>query len=163
MVLSEADTLALYRESIDPRVAVEDVVRSFEGQARAAGVDLRGEVDDGLPEVDADPVRVREVLVNLVGNAIRHTPDGGSVTVRATLADSWLELRVADTGPGIDAELLPHVFDRFVKTPGSGGSGLGLAITRSLAEAHGGSVEVEATGSAGTTFRVRLPVGATAG
>jgi two-component system sensor histidine kinase BaeS len=161
MVLSEAGTLALYRESVDPRVAVEDVVRSFEGQARAAGVDLRGEVDDGLPEVDADPVRVREILVNLVGNAIRHTPDGGSVTVRVSIADPWLELRVVDTGPGIDAELLPHVFDRFVKTPGSGGSGLGLAIARSLAEAHGGSVEVEATGSASTTFRVRLPVGAT--
>jgi signal transduction histidine kinase len=82
------------------------------------------------------------------------------VTVSATLADPWLELRVMDTGPGIDPALLPHAFDRFVKTPGSVGSGLGLAIARSLSEAHGGSVEVEATGSAGTTFRVRLPVAA---
>jgi signal transduction histidine kinase len=116
-----------------------------------------------LPSIDVDPVRIREVLTNLVANAIRHTPPDGSVTVSATVADPWLEFRVVDTGPGIDPELLPHVFDRFVKTPGSGGSGLGLAIARSLAEAHGGSVEVEATGSAGTTFRVRVPVTATAG
>jgi signal transduction histidine kinase len=67
-------------------------------------------------------------------------------------------LRVADTGPGIDPTLLPHVFDRFVKGEGSGGSGLGLAIARHLVTAHGGTIEVEATGSAGTTFLLTLPV-----
>jgi signal transduction histidine kinase len=164
MVLTEAGSLPLHRESVDPAVVIVDVVRSFGETARAAGVSLRTartEVSgQGLPMIEVDPVRIREVLSNLVANAIRHTPPGGSVTVSATLADPWLELRVVDTGPGIDPALLPHVFDRFVKTPGSVGSGLGLAIARSLAEAHGGSVEVEATGSAGTTFRVRLPVAA---
>jgi signal transduction histidine kinase len=164
MVLTEAGSLPLHRESVDPAVVIVDVVRSFGETARAAGVSLRTartEVSgQGLPMIEVDPVRIREVLSNLVANAIRHTPPGGSVTVSATLADPWLELRVVDTGPGIDPALLPHVFDRFVKTPGSVGSGLGLAIARSLAEAHGGSVEVEATGSAGTTFRVRLPIAA---
>jgi two-component system sensor histidine kinase BaeS len=164
MVLTEAGSLPLHREAVDPAVVIVDVVRSFAATARAAGVSLRTartEVSgQGLPMIEVDPVRIREVLSNLVANAIRHTPPGGSVTVSATLADPWLELRVVDTGPGIDPALLPYVFDRFVKTPGSVGSGLGLAIARSLAEAHGGSVEVEATGSAGTTFRVRLPVAA---
>jgi signal transduction histidine kinase len=164
MVLTEAGSLPLHRESVDPAVVIVDVVRSFGETAREAGVSLRTartEVSgEGLPMIEVDPVRIREVLSNLVANAIRHTPPGGSVTVSATLADPCLELRVVDTGPGIDPALLPHVFDRFVKTPGSVGSGLGLAIARSLAEAHGGSVEVEATGSAGTTFRVRLPVAA---
>jgi signal transduction histidine kinase len=161
MVLTEAGSLPLHRESVDPAVVIVDVVRSFGETARAAGVSLRAEASaEGLPMIEVDPVRIREVLSNLVANAIRHTPPGGSVTVSATLADPWLELRVVDTGPGIDPALLPHVFDRFVKTPGSVGSGLGLAIARSLAEAHGGSVEVEATGSAGTAFRVRLPVAA---
>ena len=71
--------------------------------------------------------------------------------------DPWLEIRVADTGPGIDPEVLPRVFERFVTGAGSGGSGLGLAIARSLLEAHGGTLEVETTGRAGTTFLARLP------
>ncbi|MGK2849806.1 MAG: sensor histidine kinase [Candidatus Limnocylindrales bacterium] len=103
-------------------------------------------------------MRIREVLANLIANALRHTPAGGYVTVSSVVADPWLEIRIVDTGPGIDPAVLPLVFERFVKTPGSGGSGLGLAIARSLMVAHGGTLEVEATGSAGTTFRARLPL-----
>ena len=158
MVLSEAGTLPLHREPVDPDVLVDEVVRSFSAAAATAGVTVRAEVPDDLPILDVDPVRVREVLANLVANAIRHTPAGGSVTVSAVVADPWLELRVADTGPGIDPAVLPHVFDRFVKTAGSGGSGLGLAIARSLMEAHGGTLDVASTGSGGTTFRARLPL-----
>jgi two-component system sensor histidine kinase BaeS len=158
MVLSEAGTLPLHREPVDPDVLVDEVVRSFSGAAATAGVTVRAEVPDDLPILDVDPVRVREVLANLVANAIRHTPAGGSVTVSAVVADPWLELRVVDTGPGIDPAVLPHVFDRFVKTAGSGGSGLGLAIARSLMEAHGGTLDVASTGSGGTTFRARLPL-----
>lgn len=158
MTLSEAGTLALHREPVDPDVLIAEVVRSFQGAAATAGVTVRADVPDDLPILEVDPVRIREVLANLIANALRHTPAGGSVTVSSVVADPWLDIRIADTGPGIDPAVLPHVFERFVKTAGSGGSGLGLAIARSLMAAHGGTLEVEATGSAGTTFRARLPL-----
>ncbi len=103
-------------------------------------------------------MRVREILANLVANAIRHTPAGGTVVVRGHVTGSRLVIEVADTGSGIDADVLPHVFDRFAKGSGSTGSGLGLAIARNLATAHGGTLEVAVTGSAGTTFRLELPL-----
>ena len=158
VALSEAGTLTLHREPTDPDVLVDEVVRSFEAAAGTAGVTVTAEVPDDLPILDVDPVRLREVLANLVANAIRHTPAGGSVVIRGSVTGDRLVLRVADTGPGIDPAVLPHVFDRFVKGAGSGGSGLGLAIARYLVAAHGGTLEVEATGSAGTTFRASLPL-----
>jgi signal transduction histidine kinase len=119
---------------------------------------VTADIPSDLPIIDVDPVRLREVLANLVGNAVRHTPAGGAVVVRSRVVDSRLEIRVIDSGPGIDPDVLPHVFDRFVKGAGSPGSGLGLAIARYLVAAHDGTLEVEATGSAGTTFLVTLPV-----
>jgi signal transduction histidine kinase len=158
VALSEAGTLTLHREPTDPDVLIDEVVRSFQAAAGTAGVTVTAEVPNDLPILDVDPVRLREVLANLVGNAIRHTPSGGTVVIRGEVAGDRLVLWVADTGPGIDATVLPHVFDRFVKGAGSGGSGLGLAIARHLVTAHGGTLEVEATGSTGTTFRASLPL-----
>ena len=158
MSLSEAGTLALHPEPTDMDVLLENVVRSAAGAAGTAGVTVRTDVPGDLPVLEVDPVRIQEAIGNLVANAIRHTPPGGTVTVRGSIADPSLEIRVVDTGFGIDPDVLPHVFERFVKSAGSGGSGLGLAIARSLVEAHGGTLEVEATGSAGTTFRARLPL-----
>ena len=107
-----------------------------------------------------DPVRVREILGNLVANAVRHTPAGGSVTVEVGTDGGEALLVVRDTGEGIAAADLPRVFDRFHRRADSGGSGLGLAIVRDLAAAHGGSVAVESDGvpGRGSTFRVRLPL-----
>jgi two-component system sensor histidine kinase BaeS len=158
VALSEAGTLQLHREPTDPDVLIDEVVRSFAGSAGTAGVSVTADIPSDLPIVDVDPVRIKEVLANLVANGVRHTPSGGTVVVRGEVMGDRLGLRVADTGPGIDAELLPHVFDRFVKGAGSSGSGLGLAIARHLAVAHGGDLEAESTGSGGTTFRVRLPL-----
>jgi signal transduction histidine kinase len=157
VALSEAGTLRLHREPTDPDVLIDEVVRSFQAAAATAGVTVTADVSADLPIVDVDPVRIREVLSNLVANAVRHTPSGGAVTVRAEATADSLAFRIADTGPGIDPALLPHVFDRFVTGAGSAGSGLGLAIARHLVAAHGGAIEVEATGSGGTTFRVDLP------
>jgi two-component system sensor histidine kinase BaeS len=157
VALSEAGTLQLHREPTDPDVLIDEVVRSFQGTAGSAGVTVTADVPADLPIVDVDPVRLREVLANLVANGVWHTPAGGTVSVRGEATDKWLVIRVADTGSGIDPALLPHVFDRFVKGADSGGSGLGLAIARHLVTAHGGTLEVEATGNAGTTFRVTLP------
>lgn len=158
VALSEAGTLALHPEPIDPDVLIDEVVRSFATPAAAAGLTVTAEVPDDLPIIDVDPVRLREILSNLVSNAIRHTPAQGTIVVRGHATGSHLVIEVADTGPGIDPRILPHVFDRFAKGDGSTGSGLGLAIARNLATAHGGTLVVADTGSAGTTFRLELPL-----
>jgi signal transduction histidine kinase len=159
LALSEAGTLALHPEPTDPEVLLSEVVRSFEPAAATAGVELTTGVDGDLPILDIDPVRIREVLANLVANALRHTPPGGRVTVTGAVEDGrWVRLEVRDTGSGIDPALLPHVFDRFVKGDASRGSGLGLAIARQLIVAHGGAIEADPASGAGTTIRFRLPV-----
>ena len=159
VALSEGGNLPLHREPTDLSILAAESVASFEQAAETAGVHLDVHVADDVPLLDIDPVRIREVLSNLVANGIRHTPRGGSVRVGATSVDDGnaVEIVVRDTGRGIDPALLPHVFDRFAKAPDSRGSGLGLAIARGLAEAHGGSIEVASSGAAGTTFRLRLP------
>ncbi len=157
LTLSEAGTLTLHSEPTDPDVLVGDVVRSFTPAATRAGVRLVADVTGDLPILDLDPVRIREVLSNLVANALRHTPDGGSVTLGGSVGADEVVLTVADTGPGIEPALRPYVFDRFVKGEGSRGSGLGLAIARGLVEAHGGTISVDSPDGGGSTFRVSLP------
>jgi signal transduction histidine kinase len=159
LALSEAGTLALHPEPTDPDVLVSEVVRSFEAAAAAAGVALTAAIDGDLPILEIDPIRIREVLANLVANALRHTPAGGTVTVAGAVESGrWVRLEVRDTGRGIDPALLAHVFDRFVKGEDSRGSGLGLAIARQLVVAHGGEIAAESEPGAGTTIRVRLPI-----
>ena len=111
---------------------------------------------------EVDPGRIRQVIGNLLDNAIRHTDRGGMVSVRLTEGGDHLEITVADTGAGIPAEHLPHVFDRFYRADVSrsretGGSGLGLAIAAELVRLHGGSISVESEVGDGSVFRVRLP------
>src|SRR4029079_8094578 len=118
---------------------------AFEATALAAGVTLAVDVPDDLPILDVDPVRIREVVANLVANALRHTASGATVTVTGTITRDHraVEVTVRDTGTGIDPALLPHVFDRFARSTDSRGSGLGLAIARGLVEAHGGTISAE--------------------
>ena len=117
LTLSEAGTLALHREPTALDLVVAETVRSFGAAATTAGVTLTDATTDDLPILDVDPVRIGEVLSNLVANALRHTPAGGSVTVTGSHSpdERLVTIRVADTGPGIAPELLPDVFDRFVK------------------------------------------------
>ena len=162
--LAEAGALPLYREEADARRLLADVVAGHAAAAREAGVELS--VADG-PAIglDLDPVRIREVLANLVVNALRHTPAGGSVRLAATVSGPWVELTVADTGEGIAPADLDRVFerferfDRFERRADAGGSGLGLTIARDLVAAHGGTITAESDGvpGHGTTIRVRLP------
>ena len=112
--------------------------------------------------MQADADRVGQVLRNLVGNALRHTPANGSITVDVLAAPDQVRVNVIDTGEGIPSEDLPHVFDRFYRgdrsrARSSGGSGLGLAITKSLVEAMGGSIGVDSRSGAGSTFWFTLP------
>ncbi|MFJ6102199.1 sensor histidine kinase [Streptomyces sp. NPDC092359] len=132
-------------------------------RAETAGVRLAVTFPDGLPDLTADPVRLRQAVGNLVSNAVRHTPHGGTVTLRARAAGSRLTVEVEDTGSGIPAEDLPYVFDRFWRADKSrnrrtGGSGLGLAIVRKLAEAHGGTATARSTPGEGSVFILELPV-----
>ena len=162
--LAEAGTLQLHREPTDPDVLLGEVVAGYRADAARTGVALDLQTPDDLPILDVDPVRIREVLANLVGNAFRYTPAGGSIRLAgAASADGRsVTFTVADTGAGIEPELLPHVFDRFAKGRDSRGSGLGLAIARDLVAAHGGTIEVRSEPGRGTTFEVRVPADAPA-
>jgi two-component system sensor histidine kinase BaeS len=155
-------------EGLDIAVAPVDAARLAEGAAEvvrdqyvAQGVALVTDIEDaGAIRVDAD--RIGQVLGNLLDNALRHTPAGGTVTVACRRVGRWVEYRVADTGQGVAAEHLPHLFDRFYRADAArdrshGGSGIGLAIARALVEAHGGDISVASDGPGrGTTFTVRL-------
>ncbi len=155
---AEAGSLLLEREPTDLAALAADVVAAFAPRAAAAGVELATEAD-GVPVIEVDGVRIRQVLENLVTNALRHTPSGGRVLIRVGAVDEGVEIAVADTGPGIAAEQLETVFDRYARSADSGGSGLGLAIARSLVEAHRGSIRAESPPGGGATIRLRLPAG----
>jgi len=157
--LAESGALELHREPTDFTVLVGDVLASFRAEADVAGVSLHSEVPEDTPLVDVDPLRTREVLVNLVANALRHTPRGGEVRVVAGVVDGTLRLSVSDNGSGIGAEDLPHIFERFYKSSDSAGSGLGLAIARNLVLAHAGQIDAESSLGVGTTMRITIPVG----
>jgi signal transduction histidine kinase len=123
---------------------------------------LKVDIAADAPSATVDPDALRQILTNLFDNALRHTPAGGRITVRAARTEGTLTLSVSDTGSGIAAEHLPRIFERFYRAdPGraraDGGSGLGLAIVKHLTEAHGGRVEAESTLGQGTTIRITLP------
>ncbi|MFB9902356.1 sensor histidine kinase [Allokutzneria oryzae] len=152
--LADAGALRMHPET----VRVADVLPS---STQPEGVQYTVDVPEGL-EAHADPVRLRQAVGNLVANALRHTPTGGTVAVRARRDGDEVVIEVSDTGVGIAAEDLPHVFERFWRVEKSrgrqgGGSGLGLAIVRKLAEAHGGTVTAASTLGQGSTFTLRLP------
>lgn len=167
LALAESGSLTLVREPVDLALLANEVTAAFRAQADAASVALRVEAAPDVPSVAADPARLRGVLGNLLSNALRHTPPGGSVDVRVRPTTEGpsggvpggVEVEVADTGSGISPELLPRVFERFVRSPGSPGSGLGLAIARDIIAAHGGGIVAESDGRTGTTIRFRLPGG----
>ena len=156
---AESGAMALSKEPTDILALAHDVVSSLAASAESAGVGLKVESDSPreIPPIAIDPLRIREVLINLVANARRYTLRGGSVTVRASASADGVELRVADTGSGMSAEEVSQIFDRFYKGSGSSGSGLGLTIARSLVEAHGGTIRAESRVGAGTTIVISLP------
>src|SRR2546427_9199930 len=152
LVDTDAGNLVLHREPTDLGALVRDTVESFGPQAESAGISLTTQIAQNLPPMDVDPARMRQVIGNLLSNAIRHTPSGGSV--KATVDSSGLS--VTDTGEGIPPDLISHVFERFAKGRNSTGSGLGLAIARDIAIAHSGELSIASDGR-GTTARLILP------
>jgi signal transduction histidine kinase len=158
LALAESGSLALAREQVDVALLVNDVVAAWQPQAEAAGVRLEADTAVALPAASLDPARTWGVLGNLIANALRHTPRGGSIRVCARAPGGAIEVTVTDTGEGIPLDLMPHVFERFARGPGSPGSGLGLAIAHDVVMAHGGTIEIESQPGQGTT--VRLTFGA---
>ena len=163
LALAEAGQLQLDWEPTDLADLLRGIVDSFDLQAEAQGQSLLLDLPPELPQVQADPQRVRQVVANLVSNALRHAPESGRVVVSAASHREGVQISVVDDGPGIAPEDLPHVFDRFWRggKPRVEGSGLGLAIARELVRAHGGRIWVESEPGQGTTFSFTLSVGGT--
>lgn len=163
--LSSADAgeLSLHCEAVAPRDLLQRVHSAWQTQAELQQIELTHIVPADLPAANLDPERMMQVLNNLVGNALRHTPTGGTVTVTAETNASHLLLTVRDTGSGIAKEQLGLVFERFYRADpmaeeNRGGTGLGLAIARSIVEAHDGTLSATSMGlGQGTTFLIRLP------
>ena len=155
----EAGQLGIERSRVSAREVITDAVETQRPLASVASLELRLEPVDEIPDVFGDHSRLLQVLENLVGNAIKFTPAGGRITVGAAPRDNELLFWVADTGCGISAEELPHVFDRFwqAKKESRKGAGLGLPITRAIVETHGGRIWVESTPGRGTIFFFTIP------
>ena len=143
---------------------IEDAVRTMRAQTEGDGQSLGQRVDPDLPEVKAEPARIRQILINLLTNAHEYSPEGASIEVVARPLDAdWIEVSVSDNGPGIPADQLEHIFERFTRgdaglTQRVGGTGLGLAVSKSLVELHGGTIAADSTPGRGSTFSFRLPV-----
>ncbi|HYN63882.1 MAG TPA: HAMP domain-containing sensor histidine kinase [Candidatus Limnocylindrales bacterium] len=155
--LSESGALHLHREPTDLAALLGETVAGFGAKADAASVSLQVSTSAGLPTLELDQARMHQVIGNLLANALRFTPAGGVVEVRAAPVADGVEITISDTGSGIASDVLPRIFDRFFRSGDSGGSGLGLPIARSLVEAHGGSIEAESPPGGGTTVRVAVP------
>lgn len=161
---AEAGQLPLHRQEADLAHLVKTSAETFRPSAEAKGVSLQTELPVDPPLLRLDEARLRQVLQNLLANALRHTPAGGVITLRLTPEPGQVRLVVADTGEGIAAEHLPYVFDRFYRADPArsrdrGGAGLGLAIARAIVEAHEGQINVTSAGVAGQgcTFTIQLP------
>lgn len=159
---AESGQLKLNLRDVDLEEVAHPIVASFEPQAVNKGVRL--ELNPMRPvRVEADPDRLSQVFVNLIDNALRHTPSGGEVVVELDATGNDAILRVRDTGVGIPYRDLPHIFERFYvvdrsRTRESGGAGLGLAIVKGIIDAHGGTISTESMLGSGAVFTVRLPI-----
>ncbi|MEA3408594.1 MAG: ATP-binding protein [Chloroflexota bacterium] len=162
LTLSDAGELTLEREAISPGALLERAAAAHGADAESQGVALTLDVEDDLPLVNADSDRIAQVLHNLLSNALRYTPEEGSIVLSAAMSDEGVSFAVRDTGPGIPEEELERIFDRFYREDKArhrhdGGAGLGLAIAKSLVERHGGRMWAESEVGRGTAFYFTLP------
>ena len=159
---AEAGELSLVRRPVAVGAFLEQTAAAQRPGAGEKGIALRLEATGELPEIEVDADRMAQALNNLVDNALRYTPAGGTVTLAAGRVGDGVRIQVRDSGPGIAPEDLPHVFERFYRGDRArrrheGGSGLGLAIARSIVEAHGGRIRAESPAGGGAVFTIDLP------
>ena len=159
--LQSGTPVLLERENIDLVDVIQLVVESIMGSAKEHGINLELKIENSPLMISADEMKIRRVLQNLISNAIKYTPQDGNVLVRAYLEGEYAMVSIQDTGYGIPADELPHIFDRYSRVKGhkhlAVGTGLGLAIVQSLVEAHGGKVTVTSAENEGSTFILQLP------
>lgn len=160
---SDAGRLSIQPQPTELAPLIEDVVRTMRAQTETAHQNLVSQIDPGLPLVEVEPGRIRQILVNLLTNAHEYSPEGASIAVTARAERDEVVVAVIDDGPGIPEPQLEQIFERFTRgdaglTQRVGGTGLGLAISKSLVELHGGTIEVDSTVGKGSTFSFRLPV-----
>jgi signal transduction histidine kinase len=163
--LADAGELTISPQVIEPERLVNEVASLYQYETRKKNITLNLDVASPLPAIEVDPGRMTQVLTNILDNATRHTPEGGSITLRARQIGTNVELSVQDSGPGVPAEVLERIFERFYRTDSSrqrdgdmGGSGLGLAIARSIVQAHGGQLSAESEPEQGLKIIISLPV-----
>jgi NtrC-family two-component system sensor histidine kinase KinB len=158
----ETGTISIRSMRVDLAGVIRAVTGTFALQAEQKGIGLKCAIDPSTPEVFADPIKLSWVVSNLVGNAIRYTPSGGSITISSAGDGDVARIEVSDTGPGVAPEIRDHLFERYaqwhVNGVEAGSAGLGLAIAREIVEAHGGRIFVDSTVGEGTRFAVELPL-----
>lgn len=163
VVRAETGKLRVELAELDARQILRDALEGAAPAARARSIELRGDLPAETLAVLADATRLQQVFSNILHNAVKFTPPGGRVQATMRVDDTWIEVTVADTGRGISASFLPHLFERFRQERAAperadGGLGLGMAIARSLVEMHGGTIAARSPGEGkGSTFVVRLP------
>jgi two-component system OmpR family sensor kinase/two-component system sensor histidine kinase BaeS len=161
LALAESGALKLQKEPVDLAILIRDTTASFRPQADSAGVELDAQVVPDAGTLRLDPARIRQVLENLLANALRYTLRGGRICVRCFREgrgdDARTVVSVADTGAGIAPDELPHIFERFYKSSDSRGTGLGLAIAKNLVTVHGGAISAQSEPDKGTTIQFSFP------
>lgn len=163
LTIAEAGKLVLNKQLVDMPSLVERIVENFQMATEDNGVSVKFETDVDELSIPVDRNRLTQVLINLIGNAVRYTPEGGTVEVIVARKDEYAEIKVKDTGVGIAPDHQAHIFDRFYRadedrTRDTGGTGLGLAIAKEFVEAHGGNIELSSTVGVGSAFTVHLPL-----
>jgi signal transduction histidine kinase len=164
---SDAGRLAITPKPTEMAPLIDDAVRTMRAQTESKSQDLTQQIEPGLPLVNVEADRIRQILVNLLSNAHEYSPQGASIEVTARAIGADVEIAVTDNGPGIPENQLDHIFDRFTRgdaglTQRVGGTGLGLAISKSLVELHSGTIEVDSTPGVGSIFSFRLPAASAA-
>jgi signal transduction histidine kinase len=159
---SDAGRLSIRPQPTEVAPLIDDAVRTMRAQTESANQTLVQQIAPGLPKLNVEADRIRQVLVNLLTNAHEYSPEGAFIEVTARAVGAEVEIAVNDNGPGIPESQLEHIFERFTRgdaglTQRVGGTGLGLAISKSLVELHGGAIEVESQPGVGSTFRFRIP------
>ncbi|MCL4250713.1 MAG: cell wall metabolism sensor histidine kinase WalK [Anaerolineae bacterium] len=160
--LADARQLPLRKHRVDISAALEELVTPFRMVAETKAIDFDVVKAGKLPDIEADEARINQVLHNLLSNALRHTPEGGTITLTLSEYGDGVQIAVTDTGEGIPPEHLPHIFERFYRGDAGrsrdmGGTGLGLAVAKAIVEAHGGEILAESEIGKGTSVKVRLP------
>lgn len=162
MLAQYAGARPIFRERLDVRALLQEVLDNLSVLAEEKGCQIMAELRE-VPRIHGDAGQLKQLMINLVDNAVQHAGDKGRITIRLRSEHDQVVMQVEDTGPGIGAEHLPHIFDRFYRVDTSrdrsrGGAGLGLAIAKDIVEAHGGTIRVQSTIGQGTIFTVRLPI-----